>query len=962
MSKFRRFFTFMVMLISVQYHSVASSAAIHLSPAMQKHALFQFKQSLQITSPTICSYHSLFDDYSGISSHEKTMNWNMSSDHCTWEGVYCKQKTRDVIGLDLSCGQLVGAIRPNSTLFQLSYLRFLNLSWNNFSLSDQFPQEFGSFAKGLTHLNLSNTKFSGIVPSGISLLYKLVSLDLSELPVKLENKVFQLVLQNLTQLRVLKLRRVDISSILPTNLSNSLRVLDLGGTHLYGALPQEILFLPQLEEVNLSDNSINLTSSLPNIKRGSSDSLLSLSTSLKYLKLGGSNSGVLPQQVFHLFNLEVLDIHEGNANLTVMLPKVKWGCSASLRKLDLRNINLKGGVPDSIALLESLATLVLSNCNLSGPIPRSIGNLSRLAHLDLSYNYLNSKIPEVLANHTNLRVLDLLSNNLTGRLPSWLFELTSLEVLDIGHNRFTGQLGEFFSSNSQLQQFSCRNNSLYGPIRQSFSELVNLNKLDFSLNNFSGILDIKMFSRLEYLDTLSLSDNSLSLISTSMATLPHKLKYLYLSSCKMKEFPRVSGNAEIIKHIDLSNNQIEGVIPQWIGSVGSDYINLAHNSITGGLELLPWDNIKILDLQDNLLNGSLPRLICNASYLEILILSHNNLGGVLPTCSTVLSRLSVFDLRMNNIQGSLPSSLANFQYLLSMNLYGNKLEGKIPSSFAKFYYLEVFDIGSNQINDTFPQCLEALPNLQVLVLKSNKFHGLINRNSKVEHPFPSLRIFDLSYNEFSGPLPEIYFRNFKAMMDGEVTQTNGNFIYSDSTTLVIEGEKVDVFRMLPMFTTVDVSRNNFGGKIPEIIGNLSVLESLDLSSNQLEGEIPQQLTSILPLALLNMSYNQLRGHIPKGLQFNTFSNDSYVGNLGLCGVPLSKECEIDAGTQEDEEDDDYFYSGFTWEAVVIGYGCGAVPAFIAGYLMFLAGKPKWFAGIISRELELKIRKMGIKWR
>ncbi|KAL8106761.1 hypothetical protein AgCh_023506 [Apium graveolens] len=115
-----------------------------------------------------------------------------------------------------------------------------------------------------------------------------------------------------------------------------------------------------------------------------------------------------------------------------------------------------------------------------------------------------------------------------------------------------------------------------------------------------------------------------------------------------------------------------------------------------------------------------------------------------------------------------------------------------------------------------------------------------------------------------------------------------------------------------------------------------MLELLDLSLNQLEGEI----ASVYTLARLNLSCNQLEGRIPKGSQFNTFGNDSYVGNLGLCGFPLPKECEHESEALEDGEDDDYFFSGFTWEAVVIGYGCGVVPAFIAGYLMLLARKPK----------------------
>ncbi|XP_016713199.1 receptor-like protein 9DC3 [Gossypium hirsutum] len=120
--------------------------------------------------------------------------------------------------------------------------------------------------------------------------------------------------------------------------------------------------------------------------------------------------------------------------------------------------------------------------------------------------------------------------------------------------------------------------------------------------------------------------------------------------------------------------------------------------------------------------------------------------------------------------------------------------------------------------------------------------------------------------------------------------------------------------------------------IPSSLGDLLELESLDLSSNKLQGRIPTELTNLGFLTVLNLSQNNLTGPIPQGKQFNTFNNDSYIGNLGLCGLPFLNRCDNDEKTPAkfDGDDDEELNWRFS---ILMGYGCGLVLGVSLGYIV-----------------------------
>ncbi|KAK8987921.1 hypothetical protein V6N11_065526 [Hibiscus sabdariffa] len=372
--------------------------------------------------------------------------------------------------------------------------------------------------------------------------------------------------------------------------------------------------------------------------------------------------------------------------------------------------------------------------------------------------------------------------------------------------------------------------------------LHHLQHLNLAGNNFNTTLLSYGFDKLPNLTHLNLSS------SCFHGHVPHGISLLTRLVSLDLSYQGFIKTLDKLVVLDLSNNHIHGVVPNWLWKTTLSYVDLSFN---------PIDFPKQLPLSDA--NFSFPKL-------AFLYLGSCNISAF-PEFLRSLDHLENLDLSNNRISDEIPNWATQ---LRSLKIGGNELKGKLSRSLATCSKLEVLDIRNNMVHDTFPFWLANLLSLKVLILRGNRFYGALS----VE-----------------------FLQSLKAMaMINDDDKANLKYVgedyYQDSVTIVNKGVELFYEKVLTTHTLID---------------NLKDLESLDLSLNKLSGKIPPQLTSLTFLEALDLSYNQLEGSIPQSYQFNKFSNDSYRGNPNLCGPPLSRKCNEDdlptphpAG--EDEED------------------------------------------------------------
>ncbi|KAJ4718183.1 Receptor-like protein kinase [Melia azedarach] len=221
------------------------------------------------------------------------------------------------------------------------------------------------------------------------------------------------------------------------------------------------------------------------------------------------------------------------------------------------------------------------------------------------------------------------------------------------------------------------------------------------------------------------------------------------------------------------------------------------------------------------------------------------LHGKIPSTLSECKQLVQLSLSINNFSGVIPKEIGNLTNLKELSLGFNLLRGEIPQELGYLTKLKFLALTNNLLTGAIPSSVFNLTSISGMDFSINNLTGSFPDDMFGRHPF--LQILDMFGNQFTGRIPRDL---------GNLTSAR----------------------------ELNLGFNNFIGEIPHEIGNLQTLEFLSLEGNSLIGVVPATIFNMSRTKALALDLNTLTGSLPSSVDVGLPNLEKlYLANNSFSG-------------------------------------------------------------------------------